>query len=326
MGLIGAVIVSPHDNAEANVKISCDGVLNVTSSRIKLPKAGVRYLFTPALDYRFRELAKTTQSMPLGITVSLAVDGQPIGEKNLKATLRSINDCPIYFADPKSKKVTDLSFMFAAYVNEEHPLLDKLRNEALAARIVNDFKGYQAHDPKDVEQQVYAIWNVLQRRGVKYSSITTVPSSSPNITSQHVRLLDQSLENAQANCVDGSVLFASALRQIGIHSYLVLVPGHCFVAFATDEEDKTLEGLETTMIGSITLKIPKDKLLLALQKNYIEEKSHNSFRAAVQVGCDRLRKEWTQLHTPGTPGYKLISIDKCRTLGINAIPFMPVAQ
>ena len=51
--------------------------------------------------------------------------------------------------------------------------------------------------------------------------------------------------------MDGSVLFASVLRQIGIEPLLVLVPGHMFVGFALDQAGSQVEYLETTMIGNV---------------------------------------------------------------------------
>ena len=68
--------------------------------------------------------------------------------------------------------------------------------------------------------------------------------------SQHVRLIDESITHSQANCVDGSVLLASILRKIGLYASLVLVPGHCFVAFSLDRELEEIRGLETTLIGA----------------------------------------------------------------------------
>jgi hypothetical protein len=90
----------------------------------------------------------------------------------------------------------------------------------------------QSADPDEVMMQVFAIWNVLQRKGIKYSDISsTTPSKF--VVSQTVRFLDQSIDATQANCVDGSVLMASILQKIGINSHLVMVPGHCFLAFDT---------------------------------------------------------------------------------------------
>ena len=43
---------------------------------------------------------------------------------------------------------------------------------------------------------------------------------------------------------------ASILRKIGLNVYLVMVPGHCLLAFDLGEdEDDPILGLETTMLG-----------------------------------------------------------------------------
>src|SRR5205814_10383736 len=64
--------------------------------------------------------------------------------------------------------------------------------------------------------QVLAVWAALQKRGIKYSSTTTTPGGSSEVYSQYIRFVDQSIDNTQANCADGSVLFASMLRKLSI--------------------------------------------------------------------------------------------------------------
>jgi hypothetical protein len=83
--------------------------------------------------------------------------------------------------------------------------------------------GYQGSED-DVLNQVFAIWNVFQRRGIKYSSITTTSSTSKKVASQYVRTFSDILNAKQANCVEGSILFASVLRKIGMAPFLVLLP------------------------------------------------------------------------------------------------------
>ena len=117
--------------------------------------------------------------------------------------------------------------------------------------------------PDEVVAQVYAVWSVLRRRAVKYSNITTTPGPLERIACQHVRFVDDSITNAQANCVDGSVLLASVLRKIGVEPYLVKVPGHMYLAFSIAEIEQPvgdgvarlthLFGLETTMVGNTEL-------------------------------------------------------------------------
>ena len=50
-------------------------------------------------------------------------------------------------------------------------MIDKLLREALDTRIVNRFLGYQG-GAEVVDRQVYALWNVLQKRKFRYSSVS----------------------------------------------------------------------------------------------------------------------------------------------------------
>jgi hypothetical protein len=65
-----------------------------------------------------------------------------------------------------------------------------------------------------------------------------------------VRFIEESIDNKQANCVDGSVLLASILRKIDIHPFLVTVPGHMYMGFYLDAEGKMPLAIETTILGA----------------------------------------------------------------------------
>jgi hypothetical protein len=139
--------------------------------------------------------------------------------------------------------------------------------------------------------QVFALWNALQRRGIKYSDISTT-TPSKYVVSQTVRFLDDSIDATQANCVDGSVLMASLLRKIGIQAYLVMVPGHCFLAFRDGKgEDAELYGLETTMLGQDNLQ-PVTKLASMPEKAKQKEfaASLTTFGNAISSGTATLEE------------------------------------
>ena len=63
-------------------------------------------------------------------------------------------------------------------------MIDHLLREALNTRIVNRFLGYQG-SPEAVDNQVYALWNVLQKRNFRYSSVSNTSLSS-NVVSLNV--------------------------------------------------------------------------------------------------------------------------------------------
>lgn len=276
----------------------------------------------PKISYNYGALAKVKQAVPLDITAELKVDGKSLGEKTITATLRTVNDClfGVMEGEGEDASYSDFSWLFAAYVNEDHPWVDKTLKEALDTKLVSAFDGYQSEDPKQVLQQIFAIWNVMQRKGMRYSNITTTAAESESVYSQHVRLFDESVSAAQANCVDGSVLFAAVLRKIGLDPKLVSVPGHMFLAVSLGEgEDATLIGLETTMMGATDLEEVDAKRLRSFLKFDPEEKkneeSWNTFEAAVDSGTSTL-KENKKKFAGDDPDYQIIDLAAARSLGI----------
>ena len=254
--MIGAAIANPGPNTKVVVTVECPDFLESSTLEATLPAAGQEYWVFPVLRVKVDALQAMRQQRPVSLVFRLSISGQT-SEKTAPATLRSVNDCPFLVVEngEDGKSSADPHYeLFAAYVNEDHPYIEKILREALDTGIVQQFYGYQGGTPDSVLRQVFAVWNVMQRKGLQYSNITTVPTPVDGVASQHVRLLDDAIDNAQANCVDGSVLFASILRKIGVEPVLVIVPGHCFVAFYTDAERRQLLGLETTMMGQLNLK------------------------------------------------------------------------
>src|SRR4030095_10790350 len=162
-------------------------------------------------------------------------------------TMRAVNDVQYEFRQ-KDGRTLDTSALFAGFVNENSPIVDDILRRALASNVVQRFKGYQG-SPQEVVREVFAVWNVLQRDQVRYSSITKSSAPSQAVSSQHVRFPDEAYKNHQATCVDGTVLVASVLYKLGINPELVLVPGHMFLGFFTDARRAQVQFLETTWIG-----------------------------------------------------------------------------
>jgi hypothetical protein len=265
--------------------------------------------------------------MPLNISMAVSVNGQPLGTQSVTVTVRSINDCPFIIAgdDQSDEEDLDLSWMFAAYVNENHPGVDTLTRESLEANIVESFSGYQDEDKAEVIRQVYAIWHTLQRRGMRYSDISRSSAESPVVMSQHVRLFDEALAARQANCVEGTAVFAAVLRKIGIEPYLALIPGHMFLVFDLDESGDDMLGLETTLMGS-TKAAPsgarrrKPLIPSPLTERFRGQPSFSSFAAAIEEGTAQLQKN-LRAFEGDDPDYQLISLTEAREIGILPLPY-----
>ncbi len=107
---------------------------------------------------------------------------------------------------------------------------------------------------------------------------------------QRVRLPSESLKLGAMNCVDGAVLFASALEALGIKTYIALLPNHAFVAWK-DPKNGLMYALETTLINS-------------------------SFPVALNKGLEELNKNLKNLTDSNPWNGHLVDIDACRKVGI----------
>ncbi len=316
----GISIVNPSKNSRVKVVIGKNALIQESSFEGLLEKAGVEYNVRPKINWDYDALRAVKQSKPINFVFSLSLDGKEVGSKTKTFRVRSINDCLLFY------KGTPFSFLFAAYVNEDHPGIDDLLKDALKTGIVSSFDGYQSNDPAQVYRQVLAIWTALQNQKIKYSSITqTASEPTQTLFSQHVRFLDESIKFAQANCVDGSVLMASILRKIGIDPVLVLIPGHCYVGYYADEEHKGVIYLETTLLGNeAVLKNAKVTALVESTDlfNLQSSRTHSqiTFDAAIQSANENSQKYRSQFEAH-VPGYFLIKIKEARQYGIMPIHF-----
>ena len=335
-GLVGVSIKSPAANTKVKVTLKENDLMQSSTWSGDLAEADKEYFIAPKVNYKFERLRRTTQQVPLNVSFAVELDGKSAGEKTETLQVRSINDCPFGVSNEEETLndegyvagSAEIGWMFAAYVNENHPMLDKILQEALATKTVNAFLGYQRDDPAEVVRQVFAIWSALQKRGIQYSSTTTTPGGSDEVYSQYVRFLDQSITNTQANCVDGSVLFASILRKISIQPFLVTIPGHMYMGFYLTPDKKDFVGLETTAIGvqnATDEEQSGDPKALTTLRGKLDEKARGgrdwkTFAKAVQIATDDLEKN-KENFDGNNANYQLIDLDEARTEGIMPIPY-----
>jgi hypothetical protein len=238
------------NRAEVKIELLPSEINTYSVYQGKLDKG--QYGIYPKVNYKYDVMRSRTQPGPVNLVFVLSVNGKKVGQKTQTVSLRAISECPFYLADEEDETEEDLGYMFAAYVNEDDPRIDGLLKEALKTGLVNSFAGYQGTEA-EVLAQVAAVWATLGHRGVRYSSITNTSSSSQSVFSQRVRSLGDVLNNNQANCVDGSVFMCSVLKAIDIHSFLVKVPGHCYMGFYLDEKKTKPYFIETTSISDAGL-------------------------------------------------------------------------
>ncbi len=300
-------ITSPHDNARVQIMLDETPFFRKSYSEFILPKEDCTYLVYPDILWNYDALRNNTQAEPINITAHVQIKGYKSNQEVRTFSVRSINECLIAYIDSHNRmRRTDV--LFAAYVNEENPLIDNLLREALNTRIVNRFTGYQT---KNVDKQVYALWYMLQQRNFKYSSVSNTSLSSNVVYSQRVRTFEDAIKSSQINCVDGSVVFASLLRAINIDPVLVRTPGHMYVGYYTDGKHKDINFLETTMIGDIDLDdfFPEEKMDSLTKGKSQKEMSRLTFDKSKIYAEKNFEKHKSQIKS-GAVGYTFLEISK----------------
>lgn len=279
-------------------------------SEFMLPEARTEYTIYPDIIWNYEALKNNNQAEPISVAVTVEMNGKDLGQRVRTFSVRSINECLLGYVT-HGTKFHDTGVFFAAYVNEENPSIDKVLREALNTRIVNRFLGYQNITPDGVDKQVYALWNVLQKRKFRYSSISNTSLSSNVVYSQRVRTFDDALESSQINCVDGSVLFASLLRAINIDPVLIRTPGHMFVGYYTDSSHKNMNVLETTMIGDVDLDdfFPDEQLDSTMVGKSQNQMSRLTFEKSKQYANKKYKENKEGIHS-GKLNYMFLEISK----------------
>ncbi len=319
-GLIGASISGLQEDDEVELVVEENEFMKAARFTGRVEETSDEDLVVhPKIPYRYKDLMRLTQVQPLDITMELFVNGESMGQKTRTITARSVNDC-LFGVQESEDNTSDYAWLFSVYVNENHPWVDRLLKEALETGIVDSFDGYQSRDDEKVILQIFAIWNVMQRHGMRYSDITTTAAETDGVYSQHVRLLDQSMNATQANCVDGSVLLASLLRKIGLRCSLVLVPGHMYLA--VDLSDDATIGIETTLMGEKSLaEIDRRKFpSFAKLDEPQQQAAWNSFEGAVSTGTENLEEAADKIDSDDM-SYQLIDVSEARRRGILPISF-----
>ena len=148
-------------------------------------------------------------------------------------------------------------------------------------------------DPVRETAQLKAIWQAEDKDyNLTYVSTTETFAAK----SQRIRLPHEDLAEKSGNCIELSLLYASAVESLGFIPYAVIIPGHVYFVVDLEGTGKNLLVIETTMIGQATFE----------QATAFGLKEWNRDAAHVNAGDDR---------------YGLLNVLKARQDGITPIPW-----
>ena len=121
-------------------------------SEFVLNKPRTEYTIYPDIIWNYEALKNEVQAEPVSVAITVEMNGKDLGQRVRTFSVRSINECLLGYV-ANGTKFHDTSIFFAAYVNEENPMIDQLLREALNTRIVNRFLGYQSKAKGAVDKQ-----------------------------------------------------------------------------------------------------------------------------------------------------------------------------
>jgi hypothetical protein len=104
--------------------------------------------------------------------------------------------------------------------------------------------GYKTATPQQVIDQVDAIYEALRLDYHIHYVQASIPYSSAeadNVSTQVIKLPAEVLQQRSGMCVELTTLMASAVERIGLHSRIIIIPGHAFLGISVTEDDKHIE-------------------------------------------------------------------------------------
>ena len=237
-------LTAPTDNAVLRVVVDSSALNYVTIFQEILPHRGQQYTFAPSLKWKYQVLRNLRHPGAVDLTFTCFINDEEVDIKNLHLAYRTVNECPLSLA--YNGQTHDFRWLFAAYVNEDHPQIEQILTDIVAQGNVSRLSGYQ-NGAQNVRDQVFAVWYYALARGITYSSISCTSNPSPRANVQHIRFFDEVWASRQANCIDACVFFASILRKIGLKPVIFVEPCHAYLGYYADRNRKQLALLETTI-------------------------------------------------------------------------------
>ncbi len=267
----------PPQAAARRVTVTVDEteIFERSSITVTLPASALTYRVAPPLVLRHDRIFALRHPIARALLTVTVEEKAPTSGKTKQETrhrsvrILAVTDWMKYVAMPlwlmteaqfagrdKNWPWLATQYLAGAFVNENNTVLARriIRWAKLAEPGVS-YDGYGAEGPERaarVRAQVRAVYNAMKAQGFKYATLFQSSSESAVAysTAQRVRLPGDTLGSRQANCIDGTVFFASVLRQLGLRPYLYITQRHAYLGVALDPDGRKIMPVETTLVAS----------------------------------------------------------------------------
>jgi hypothetical protein len=221
----------------------------VRTVEIKKSKTSPPLKLLPLLFPERARLITEVQRATLHLQVD-DLDGKPESHDTFPLVLLARTSGLNAVTDPATGKPKDLTHYYGAWVTPHvEPVQERVRRAA-ALHPTKMLAGYLHGGPDRVREQVRALYQALRECEIAYINAVTDYGAPPGTVTQRARLPCESLSRKSANCLDGSVLFASLLEGTALSPALLLIPGHALVGWESNDGAGDWQFLESTMIGT----------------------------------------------------------------------------
>jgi tetratricopeptide (TPR) repeat protein len=237
VGPLAMVELSNLDKADKQfkVEVGIDGVTQRTTQTVVVPKGqGKAFAFSPPLATGFNASSvRAAQSSQLAVKVTAitAAGEKVIFDQSLPIDLQPQDFLPLAAFSGKDAEHSTRAFV-GAWITPNSKTVDSFLTKAKARATHATFSGMQS----DTVTQVKALYDELQAEGFSYVMDPDVLAN--DAVGQRTRLPSEVLGSTNAQCLEGTVLYATLMEAIGLHPVVVFVPGHAFVGWEPSPKDQ----------------------------------------------------------------------------------------
>lgn len=196
-----------------------------------------------------------------------------------------------------------MSELLPSFIMPNDPAVDrvlKATSDVLRKAGKNDaLDGYESHSRTRVWEMASALWTAVCNLGISYA----LPPASFERNGQKIRTPGAILEGRVATCLDTTLLFASALEQMGLNALVFLSEGHAFAGLWLQPQE--FAQLITEDVSSVRKRVDLKEMVVfettLVTKAYPPSFSHASeealkhltedlFHAAIDTHRARMQK------------------------------------
>lgn len=216
-------LTNTSDHPVEDVTLSCTGEYVEASSEVSIGIIGAGETVRTdklCLTADGAKLAELTERIATRFTLTAKSGTDTVGEAACEIELMPYDHWTGLTVMPQT---------IASFITPNHP--DINRTIVSAAAILKEqtgsssFNEYQTGNTNDVRRQVAAVFAALHNAGIIYRSL---PAGFEE-TGQRVSMPDRVLSAKTGNCVELTLLMASALEAIGLHCLVIFQHTHAFL-------------------------------------------------------------------------------------------------